>query len=129
MSTTKISENTTSILNCYFTLWHIKLSKYRKINSLLINSIYLIISSLEVQKKTHTDQSIPQVFLLCLKRNDSQPFKTIPTTKNLFSSGYVIGTTCFDKMFLFLWQLEDNNFYKSSSLPQATFQLPCSSAV
>ena len=53
-------------------------------------------------KKTHTDRSALYVFLICLKRNNSETFKSIATAKNLFSSVYVIGTTFFDKCFLFL---------------------------
>ena len=51
--------------------------------------------------KSHTDQAYYKLFLLFLKRNNSQTFKSIATAKNLFSSVYVIGTACFDKLFLF----------------------------
>ena len=44
---------------------------------------------------------IPQVFLLCLKTNDSQIVKSIAAAQKLFSSVYVIGTTHFDKCFSF----------------------------
>ena len=36
-----------------------------------------------IQKKTYAEQSVPYVFLLCLKRTDSQTFKSIATTRNL----------------------------------------------
>ena len=49
-------------------------------------------------KETQTDQSIPRVFLLCLKRNDSQTCKRGSCN---FSSVYVIGATCFDECFSF----------------------------
>ena len=49
----------------------------------------------ENPKKTHTDQSIPQVLLLCLKRNDSETLKSTATVKNLFSNVYVIDTMYF----------------------------------
>ena len=50
-------------------------------------------------KETHTDQSILQCFFLSLKRKDSQTFKR-SRRKKIFSSVYVIGTTCFDECFL-----------------------------
>ena len=43
-------------------------------------------------KKTQTGQSIPIVFLLCLKRNNPQTFKSGPA-KTLFFNFYIIGTT------------------------------------
>ena len=65
---------------------------------------------------------MPQFFLLCLKRNNSQTLKSIATTKTLFPSVYVIGTTCFDKLFLLHWRLEENVL----SLNWGSFQLLCS---
>ena len=47
-------------------------------------------------------QSILHIFLLCLKRNDSNTFKISNRKKTLFSSVYNIVTTCFDKSF-FIW--------------------------
>ena len=41
----------TVIFHDKFTLWHIKLTKYIKINLHLINSIYMTISSLEVNRR------------------------------------------------------------------------------
>ena len=53
-----------------------QISKYRNLNLPLTSSIYFVFLPLEMQKKTQTDQSIPCVFLLCLKRNDPQTFKS-----------------------------------------------------
>ena len=44
-----------------------------KLNFTLTNSILLVFLPLEMQK---TDQSIQHVFSLCLKRNDSETFKS-----------------------------------------------------
>ena len=52
-------------------------------------------------KKAHTDQSIQKAFLLCLEGNDSQTFKSIATAEKHFFGVYVIGTTYFNKLFLF----------------------------
>ena len=93
-----------------FTLWHIKLSKYREINLLVINSIYLVFFSREVQR-IFIQTKVYHKFIYCLKRNDSQTFKSIATAKKLFSSVYVLGTTCFDKLFLF--HVTTDVFYKS----------------
>ena len=49
------------------------------------------------EKKICADQSILQVFLLCLKRNDSQTFKSNNCTKNVCS---VCMLTFFNKCFL-----------------------------
>ena len=86
-----------------FTLWHIKLSKYRKINLILINSIYLVFSSLEVQiilKYPYIPKYTTSFFTPSEKKAFTN-LQSIATTKNIFSSVYVIGTTCFDKLFLF----------------------------
>ena len=68
---------------------HFRTSNYisacRKLNLLLINSICLVVSSLEMQrglnkpknyKAKYSDQSTLQVFSLCLKRNNSQTYKS-----------------------------------------------------
>ena len=63
-------------------------------------------------KKTHTGQSISQVFSPYLKRNHSQTFKSSSWEK-LFFSMDVIVTTCF----------RECSFHKSSSLPQIVMLL------
>ena len=76
MSATKIGENTTTILKLLFFVINLhsvtsnQISRYRNLNFPLTSSIYFVFLPLEMQKKTRTDQSIPRVFLLCLKRND-----------------------------------------------------------
>ena len=54
--------------------------------------------------------------------------KKYSNCKSLFSSVYVIGTTCFDN-FYSMWQLEGNVFHKSLSLPWSFFQPQCSCVV
>ena len=81
MFATKIGKNTTNILKLLFFIINLhsvtsnQISIYRKLNLSLTSSIYFILLPLEIKKKTQTDQSIPCVFLLCLKRNDPQTFK------------------------------------------------------
>ena len=82
MSATKIGKNTTNILKLMFSVINLhsvtsnQISTYRDLNLPLTSSIYFVFLPLEMQKKTRTDQSIPRVFLLCLKRNDPQTFKS-----------------------------------------------------
>ena len=99
MSPTKIGENTTNILKLLFFLINLhfvllnQISPYRKLNFPLTSSIYFVFLPIEMQKrlqqtklyhkKTPTDQSIPHVFLLCLKRNHPQTFKS-GSCKNRF---------------------------------------------
>ena len=49
------------------------ISTYRKLNLLLASSAYLVFLPLEMQRRL---QSIPQVLLICLKRNDPTTFKS-----------------------------------------------------
>ena len=88
MCATKIGGNLTNILNCYFqnkfTLWHIRLNIYIWKTKFTSNkqcfSGHLFSRN---AKKTHTDQSILQAFLLCLKTNVSRTFKS-SSCKKLF---------------------------------------------
>ena len=88
MSAIKIGGNTTNILNCYFqnkfTLWHIWLNifiwKTKFTSNKQCFSGHLFSRN---AKKTHTDQSILQAFLLCLKINVSRTFKS-SSCKKLF---------------------------------------------
>ena len=90
MSATKIGENTTNILKLLFFTMNLhfvtsnQLSTFRKLNLPLMSCVYFAFFPLEMQKKkTRTDQSIPCVFPLCVKRNDPQSFKS-GSCKNCF---------------------------------------------
>ena len=81
MSATKTGINTTNILNCYFskkiTLWHYRLNIYICKTKFPFHKQYLFVLLFSRNAKNiHKDQSIPQVFLLCPKRNVSQTFKS-----------------------------------------------------
>ena len=82
MSPTKIGESTTNItkllfftINLHFVTSN-QIYPFRKLNLPLSSSISFVFLPLEMQKKTQTDESMPRVFLLCLKRNDPQTFKS-----------------------------------------------------
>ena len=87
-----------------------QISTYRKLNLPLTSSIYFVFFPLEMQKKTQTDPSIPCVFLLCLKRNNGQTFK----------SGSCNNSVCYSHNFLqwmfFIEKLKDIAFHESLSL-------------
>ena len=74
------------------------------------------------EKKTHTDQSILQTFLLCLKRNVSQTLK-VAAAKTFFSIVCIIDTICFYKCFLF-HVITGRRFYTNFSLPRGVVQPP-----
>ena len=89
----------TVVFHNKFALSHIKPNIYIKKTKFASNKQYLFhLLTSRNTKKTQTDQSIPRVFLLYLKRNDPQTFKSGSWK---FSSVYVVGTTCFDECFLF----------------------------
>ena len=52
--------------------------------------------------ETHTDQSILQVVLLCLKRKTTYKPSKAATAKKGFCSLYVIGTICFNECLFFI---------------------------
>ena len=89
------------------------LSACEKTSLILIISIHLLLSSLEMQRRVMQTYrpSITQVILLFLKRNDSQTFKS-SSCKKIFSSLYVIVTICLDKCFLFHVITGRRCFYK-----------------
>ena len=85
MSATKIGANTTNILKLHFFIIKLhfvtsnQLSTDRKLN---LQCLFRLLSPRNA-KKTQTDQNIPCVFPLCLKRNDPQTFKSA-SCKNPF---------------------------------------------
>ena len=66
-------KNTTSILNCFFlpsilTLWHIRLSSYRKTSLIFTKSINLILSSLEIYRRVIHTKYTTRFFTLSEKK-------------------------------------------------------------
>ena len=82
MSATKIGKNTINILKLlYFTInLHFVTSNLiftdRKLNLSFTSSIYVAFVALEC-KNDSTDQNIPRLFLLYLKRNEPQTFTSV----------------------------------------------------
>ena len=77
------------IINIHFGASN-QLSACSKINLLFINTIYLVLSSLEIKRTLIQTKVFYKLLLLCLKINNSQNFRSIATVKNLFSSENVI---------------------------------------
>ena len=83
-----------------FTLCYIKPNIYIQKTKFVSHKQYLFCvltcrnEKKKKKKEEKTDQSIPCVFLFCLKRNHSQNFKS-GSCKILFTSVYVVVTTCF----------------------------------
>ena len=69
---------------------------YRKLNLPHMQYLFILLTCRNA-RATETNQSIR---FYCLKRNDPQTLKS-GSSKTLFSSVYVIGTTCVDEYFLF----------------------------
>ena len=107
MSATKIGENRTNILKLLFFITNVhsvtsnQISTFRKLNLCLTSSIYLVFLPLEMLKKARTDQNIPRVFLLFLKRNDPQTFKS-GSCKNPFLQCVCYCYNLFRRMFFIL---------------------------
>ena len=75
------------------------LSTRSKVSLFFMNGIYLVSSSLEIERKLIQREVYYNLFIFWLKINDLKTFRSIATANNLFSSVNVIGTTCFDKCF------------------------------
>ena len=106
MSATNINENTTNILKLmYFTvnLPFVKsnqISTDRKLNLPLTSSIYFVFLPQEMQKRLKQTKVYHAFSYFIWKETTHKPLK-VAAAKTLFSSVYVIGTTCFNECFLF----------------------------
>ena len=80
------------------TLAHqIKYLHVRKLILLFINNIYFTFCIQKCRGDSYR-QNYTKMFLLCLKRKDSEVFKS-SSCKKLLPSVHVTGTTCFDEYF------------------------------
>ena len=105
VSTIKIGENTTNILKLLFFTINLhfatsnQMSTYRKLNLCFSSSIYFIFLSLEMQKRLEQTKVYHVLSYFVWKEMTHKPLKVV-AAKPLFSSVFVIGTTCFDECFL-----------------------------
>ena len=97
------------------------LSKYRKTNLLLINSVYLAFFSRGVQRRVIQTKVYHKFFYFVWKETTHKPstHKSIETAKKLFSSVYLIGTTCFNKLFYSCDNWKTLFFIKAYCYPEA----------
>ena len=122
----------TNIFHDKVTLCYIKLTTSRKKNLLLINNIYVVLSSLEIQTRPIQIKAYYK-FLYSVWEETIHKSSKVETGKKISSSAYVIGTTCFDKCFLFhmitgrhFRKVFRKVFQKSLLLPRDSFQQPYS---
>ena len=115
VSATKIGENTTNILkllfftmNLHFVTWN-QLSTFRKLNLPLIRSVYFAFFPIEMQKRLEQTKVYHAFSHFVWKETTHKPLK-VAAARTLFSSVYVITTTCFDECFLFYVIPERNCF-------------------
>ena len=95
MSATKISENT---INLHFVKSN-QISTYRKLTLPLTGFIYVALP-LEMQKRLKQTK-LYHSFSYFVWRETTRKTLKVAVAKTLFSSVYIIGTSCFDECFLF----------------------------
>ena len=104
-----------------------------KTKFLLINSIYMVFSSLEMQRRLIITKVYYKPFYSFWKRMPHKPLK-VAAAKKSFSSVYIImeslihdiiDTTCFEECFFSLWYLEYIIFHINLLLPRGLVQPPC----
>ena len=106
VSATKIGQNATNIskllfftINLHFVTSN-QISTFRKLNLLLSSSIYFVFLPLEMQKRLKQTKVCHAFSYFVWKETTHKPLK-VAAANILFSSVYVIGTTCFDECFSF----------------------------
>ena len=121
MSTTNIGENTTNIskllffkINLHFVTSN-QISTFRKLNLILSSSIYFVFLPLEMQKRLKQTIVCHAFSYFVWNKTTHKPLK-VAAAKSLFSSVYIIGTTCFDEYFSFYVVSKMITFSESSSL-------------
>ena len=75
-----------------------------------------LFSFLASVKKTQTDQSIPQVFLLCLKKIEPQTFKNSSCKNPFLQCVLLVKLTLMNVSYSMRWLVEDITFRKGLSL-------------
>ena len=103
---TKIGEDATKILNCYFSKQIYPLAhqtKYLKMwkSKFTSNKQYLCCLLFSRNVKTNIQTKVYYIFLYPLWKETTHKPSNVVAATNLFSSVYVIGITCFDECFSF----------------------------
>ena len=92
-----------------------QLSTFRKLNLPLISSVYFAFFPLEMQKRLEQTKVYHAFSHFVWKETTHKPLK-VAAARTLFSSVYVITTTCFDECFYSMWYLKKIVFHESLSL-------------
>ena len=130
MSVTKIGESTTKIskLMCFTINLHFvksnQISTYRKLNFPLTSSIYFVFLPLKMQKRLEQTKGIPLVFLLCLKRNGLETFKS-GSCKNTFLQCVLYWYNLLRWMFFILCDNCKTLLFVEVYRNSVTFEAPC----
>ena len=104
-----------------FKLWHVKLTIFIKKSKFSSYRQYLFaLLFSEKPKKTRTHRPKYTTSFL-LWRETINKLSKVATVKNIFPSPYVIGTTCFEKMFFIPCNNWKTVFRNSLSLPWCSF--------
>ena len=112
VSASKTGENTVNILNCYFSKWIYTLAPQTK---------YLH----KCKETKHTDQSILQVFLVSLKRNDSRILKWRSCKIFFFQCICYVCNFLWQMFFIPSWKLEEVIFFKGLLVLWGVFRPLC----
>ena len=129
MSATKIGKNTTNIskllfftINLHFITLN-QISTNRKLNLPLTSSIYFVFLPLEMQKRLKQTKVCHAFSYFVWKETTHKPLK-VAAAKSLFSSVYVIGTTCLDDCFSFYVIAKRHYFSWKFIVPLRLFWAP-----
>ena len=108
MSATKIGENTTNISKLLFFIINLhfvtsnQTCTFRKLNLLLSSCIYFAFLPLEIKKKKRLKQTkVCHTFSYFVWKETTHKLLKVAAANSLFTSVYVIGTTCFNERFSF----------------------------
>ena len=82
----------------------------RNLNFFISNQYLFILLPSRNAGTTQADQCIPHAFLLCMKKDDPQTFKSGSIKNSFLQCACAIGTTCFVGPFLFYLKTGRNYF-------------------
>ena len=104
-----------------FTLWHnwLNINKWKP-NQYLFDLVFS-----RNAKKAHTDQSVLQTFLLCVKRSVSLTFRSNSCKKVFLKCVYHLYNLLRRMFFILCDNWKTLFFYTNSSLLRGLVQLPC----
>ena len=112
-----------STINLHFVTSN-QISTYRKLNLPLTSSNNFVFLPLEMQKRLKHTKVCHMFSYFIWKTTTHKPLK-VPTAKSLFSSMYIIGTTCSNECFSFYVITKRHYFSWKFIVTLILFQAPC----